>query len=383
MDSILYIGSDEEKLPKFLQKLGYTVVVPNGSNSLPEITGNQQLDLLLLDGRLNPDANEFFAFLKTQESTKTLPLVYLAGEESDEHAREQWQHYERLEIIRSPFSIGAIAGKIATQLRLRKFAGRDELKSNLAEVNATLRDYNQRFKKELEEARAIQQSLLPQKLPSDARMQLAVSYQPLEGVGGDWYFAQKIEGDLLTLQVADVTGHGLAAAFVGSMAKLAMAAVKRIQPDELLAEMNRLMAPQIPEGRFVTMGSYLYDPASGKIKCGRAGHPPALLHRAATNEVIQLMGEGFAIGFFEDSEYTSVEDQLAPGDSFLMFTDGISEAQNRSMATYGFDRLSGALQKAKGAASEMLNDILDDFDLFREERLLKDDVTVMLLKRVV
>jgi sigma-B regulation protein RsbU (phosphoserine phosphatase) len=95
------------------------------------------------------------------------------------------------------------------------------------------------------------------------------------------------------------------------------------------------------------------------------------------------MGDGFAVGFFDDSEYSPIETVLEPGDVLLIYTDGISEAQNRSMETYGLDRLGAALAScpAESSAAEMLSEVLDKFDTFREERILKDDVTAIVLKR--
>jgi sigma-B regulation protein RsbU (phosphoserine phosphatase) len=250
-------------------------------------------------------------------------------------------------------------------------------------MNAALRDFNERYKKEIQEARNIQQSLLPTKLPSAPGMQLAISYQPLDDLGGDWYFADKDPNGAIRLQIADVTGHGLSAAFIASMVKLAMVATDEHSPDLLLAGVNRLLSSQMPTGRFVTMASCVYDPFSGRIQWARAGHSPGLLRRAATNQVEHLLGDGFAIGLVDDVGYSRLETELMPGDSLLMFTDGLSEAQNRSGAMFGFERLSDALQQTSPNASspEILTAVLDEFDRFREERLLKDDVTLMLLKR--
>ena len=186
------------------------------------------------------------------------------------------------------------------------------------------------------------------------------------------------------MQVADVTGHGLSAAFIGSMTKLALVAANKEKPDELLKEMNRLMAAQIPSGRFVTMATATYFPDTGKIMFARAGHPPALLLQRRTNTVKQLMGDGFAIGFFDDSSYSIVEEQMEVGDALLLYTDGISEAQNLSNATYGLDRLSAALLNTSpdDSTADILGKVLDDFDTFRQERMLKDDVTLIALRRL-
>lgn len=381
MDSIFYLGSRDEKLPRFLEKLGYAVLESSSGHPITEIFRHTNIDLILLDGRSTAEAPELCTFLRGQEHTRQLPIVYIAAEDQTEF--EDVSTLDKIDIISAPFSIGAVASRIATQLRLRKFAGQDELKSTLAEMNAALRDVNERFRRELQEAREIQQSLLPTRIPSAPAMQLSVSYHPVDELGGDWYFADRDTNGLVTLQIADVTGHGLSAAFIASMVNLAMVATDKHRPDQLLRGMNRLLSKQMPSGKFVTMASCAYDPASGKLQWARAGHPPGLLRRAATNQVEQLLGDGFAIGFLDDVEYSRLETELEPGDSLLMFTDGLSEAQNRSGENFGLGRLADALQRTSlhATTSEILTAVLDAFDLFRQERLVKDDVTLMVLKR--
>lgn len=132
------------------------------------------------------------------------------------------------------------------------------------------------------------------------------------------------------------------------------------------------------------MGSCLYDPKNGKIQWARAGHPPALLFRRKSGKVFKLLGEGFAVGFFEDSSYSVVEDELQVGDLLLMFTDGVTEARDLSGEAFGMERLAAALSSTQpeSSSADMLRGILDAFDTFRGERLIRDDVTVILLKRV-
>ncbi len=386
MDLIFYLGNNDQKLPRFLERLGYAVLGATNNVALPDLISRTNVDLILLDGRGMGDIADMCSFFRSQENTRAIPIVCISPENSSDLYESDI--VDKVEIVQAPFSVGTLAGRIATQLRLRKQAGNDELQGTLAEINAALRDHNERFRKELEEARAIQQSLLPLTLPSDARFQIAVSCQSLEKVGGDWYFVQVVPDGQISIQIADVSGHGLSAAFIGSMTKLAMTASEHVRPDQLLRDINRHLAPQIPEGRFVTMGGCLYDPATGRLQWARAGHPPALVLARANNDnkaaVRQLKGEGFAVGFVENSNYTLVEDMLAPGDVLLMFTDGMSEAQNRSMQPFGIERLSTALANTlkQDSPAEMLRTILDEFNAFRQDRLLKDDVTLVLLKRM-
>jgi len=240
------------------------------------------------------------------------------------------------------------------------------------------------MKKDLEEAREIQRSLLPQKLPRDPRFQLAVSYHPLEEVGGDWYSVDlSPDRTALELHIADVSGHGLPAAFLASMAKLAMVAAQGLGPDKLLEKMSSYLQPQLPRGRFITTGHALYKPDTGEVLWARAGHGPALVRRRATGRVEQLYGEGFPIGFVSGEPYELVRDQLQPGDLLILYTDGLTEAQNRSMEQFSLERLCSCISEISDGlpAGKMVERIIDVLADFLDERLLKDDVTLVLLKR--
>jgi serine phosphatase RsbU (regulator of sigma subunit) len=382
MDTIFYLGDKNLQIPTFLEKLGYSVLGASDSNPVTEVVTKCNLDLILIDGRVTSDLVDLCAFFRSQESTRSVPIVCVSP--PDQQVVDQLIVHDRLELIPSSFSVGTLASRIATQLRLRKNAGKDDALGSLAEMNAALRDHNARFQKDLEEARAIQQSLLPQKLPRDPRFQISVSYHPLEQVGGDWYFVdQHRDTGELELHIADVSGHGLPAAFLASMAKLAMIAAEQRRPDHLLAKMNHYLQPQLPLGRFVTTGHVLYNPDSGDLQWARAGHGPALLRRAATGKVSQLFGDGFPIGFVEGSQYELVRDRLDPGDALILYTDGLTEAQNRDMEQFGLERLSEAFSQlsASLSAAQMITEIIELFALFLDDRLLKDDVTLLLLKR--
>ena len=383
MDSILVLGCDDAKLLGFLKKLGYQLLSWEPSVPFPEFLSKQVLDLVLLDGRNEGDLISFCELLRQHEATKQVPLVVLA-QGGREYVDMQAHGFARCEIVRIPYTVGTVVSKVATELRLRKIAGGDEASASLGEINARLRDLNARFKKEIEEARRIQRHLIPSSLPDDDRFNIAVSYEPLEEVGGDWYYVRTMPTGSLAVQVADVTGHGLAAAFIGCMTKLAMEASASEVPHEYLSTMNRLMTPNLPEGRFVTMFSYRYNPATGALDYARAGHPPALLLSRTRGKVQQLKSDGFAFGFLEESLYLPNQVQLEVDDVVVAFTDALPEAQSRSGDTYGYARMESVLAATEpsATAADILMAILDDFDDFREGRILKDDSTLIVLKRV-
>jgi len=382
MDSILVLSPDQQKLEKFLAKLGYDVFLPRNELALKDLVHDKILDVIVLDTAYETDAVELCEFLRHHDSTKKVPIICIPTDRAKGYAIRELA-LEKLELVPMPFSIGSLAARIATQLRLRKIAGEQSATASLAETNAALRDLNSHFKQEMEQARTIQQSLLPEVLPQSADYEMAVAYQPLEEVGGDWYFMKSVSDGKISVQIADVTGHGLAAAFVGCMTKLALTAANKESPDALLKEMNRLMAPQLPPGTFVTMCSYLYDPKTGGVAFARAGHPPGLVLNRAKNSITKLNGDGFAVGFFDDSDYGLESAALEKDDLLLIYTDGVTEAQNRSAQQYGIDRIGHVLQKTDCAMKcpDILKSILEDFKAFCEGRLLKDDVTLLILKR--
>jgi len=384
MDTIFFLGSSDDQIPTFLGRLGYAVRKPETGQAISDAVIQQLPDIILIDGRVSTDTINLFDFFRAQESTKEVPIVCLSPEAVE--VVDQLSQFERVELVPPSSSVGVLASRIATVLRLRKTAGADDTQGSLAEMNLALRDFNARMKKDLEEAREIQRSLMPQTLPRDPRFQIAVSYHPLEEVGGDWYSVELSEdGSALELHIADVSGHGLPAAFLASMAKLAMVAAHGLEPDKLLERMSFYLQPQLPSGRFITTGHVLYNPDSGEVLWARAGHGPALVRRKATGRVEQLYGEGFPIGFLSGEPYELIRDRLQPGDLLILYTDGLTEAQNRSMEQFGLERLCQVISGTPDnlSSGKIVERIIDALADFLDERLLKDDVTLLLLKREV
>lgn len=370
MDSILLVGTKEPKLETLLEKLGARVF-NSKKNSLEALT-EPVIDAIIWEDAEGDDLISLYEIFRGTPSCKDASIVFAGSPSRIELLITKADL--RLETVSTPYSIGTLVAKIMGQLRQKKMEGQ----GTLADINAKLRDLTDRFKKELEEARDIQISLLPKSFPQDSRYEIAVKYSPLEEVGGDWYGFQVLPSGAIAMQIADVTGHGLPAAFLGSMTKLALVASNKEAPAELFSSMNSLLTPQLPSGRFITMAGFRYEPDSGNLQFARAGHLPGLLIRN-NGEVEQIKGEGFALGFMEESFFVEVKAKLEVGDSFILCTDGITEVQNRVGTMLG---LEGVAKAAEGeTADHIVNNILTRVENFREERLLKDDITLIVLKR--
>jgi sigma-B regulation protein RsbU (phosphoserine phosphatase) len=396
-DTILILGFESETSPNsailegappksdktelLLTKLGYKVVRVADGATLPDFVAQNTIDGILLESSYSDALPDLIEFVRGYESTRSVPIVAVIDKPRQLQELKE-KHFNRLELLQKPVSIGILASRIATNLRVRKIEGADRTHASLGDMNARLRDINDRLSLEREEAKRIQLALLPEHIPKSEIFDLAVSYRPLEDVGGDWYYFRVDKSGSLSIQVADITGHGISAAFIGSMTKLALTASGTTRPGDLLGSMNRLMAPVLPEGRFVTMASIELNPIEKTLVAGYAGHPPALLWRAAQKKVEELKCSGFPLGFDEEASYVEKTTNVEAGDILITYTDGLSEALNRSNQMFGIANISEVLQACSETetADEIMKRLFHAFDVFREERLLKDDVTVLVLK---
>jgi sigma-B regulation protein RsbU (phosphoserine phosphatase) len=204
---------------------------------------------------------------------------------------------------------------------------------------------------ELNAAREIQRSILPTSMPNVTGLRVHVGYDPATSVAGDLYdFLQPDEHHLGVL-VADVAGHGVPAALIASMVKIAATSQARLahDPAALLGELNLLLRTGVRRA-FVTATYLWLDLERREVSVCNAGHPPPLLYRDGTFQ--ELGGHGMLLGRFAAARYTASATPLAAGDRIVAFTDGIIEARNARDEQFGEDRLKELI--ARGSASDVM-----------------------------
>src|SRR5436305_2808609 len=208
---------------------------------------------------------------------------------------------------------------------------------------------------ELATARKIQASILPAAPPPLAGLDLAVRYVPAAEVAGDFYDFLPVDDRRLTLLVADVSGHGVPAALIASMVKVAAAAQaeQAASPARVLTGMGRIFHGKL-RNQFITAACLGVDLATGRLLAASAGHPPPLLWRAATGQVEELPPGGPVLGRLARVEYRETAAPLAAGDRVLLFTDGIPEARDPAGEPFGDERLRDLLAAHAGLAAEPL-----------------------------
>ena len=386
MDTALVFGLSEPRLPRMLAKLGVRLLEPDATTvSFAEIANHEVIDVIVIDEHETGEFQPLYEVIRAQPNLKAVPIVYLSLKERDLSSYGD----KMLDGVVRTASPGVVISRVVTALRLRKMAGEDQ-NASLAEANAALRSHNQRYASEMEEARRIQRALLPAKLPSNQRVEVEALFEPLEEVGGDWYFVnESADGRLLTILLADVTGHGLSAAFLGTLTRLALQAAGQGTPAEVLNRINQLLCPLLPDGRFITMVCARYDTEAGELELSSAGHPPPLIVSAneAANGGSQASREldvkGFAVGFVEGAEYKSLKVTLAPKDIVVFYTDGFTEARDRANKFFGSEGIArGVHAAASGSLAEVSKTLRKEIEQFCGGRLLKDDLTAIFLRRL-
>jgi sigma-B regulation protein RsbU (phosphoserine phosphatase) len=230
---------------------------------------------------------------------------------------------------------------------------------------------------ELETARRIQASILPRELPRLPQVSLAVRYQPMQAVAGDFYDVL-LRDSGLGLLVADVSGHGVPAALVASMVKVAFAtqAPHAQHPGLVLAGVNRALCDSL-DGAYVTAGYAWLELASGALRYASAGHPPLLLRGA--NGVERLEESGLLMGFAPDVEYPVMQRRLARGDRLLFYTDGAIEATSPRDELFELDRLSELLEGSRDAAQGLADQVLASLAAWRGGAGATDDLTLLVV----
>lgn len=235
--------------------------------------------------------------------------------------------------------------------------------------------------RELSTARQIQNGLLPPRIPDVNNLDLAVSYQPMTAVAGDFYDFAVLGPDRIGILVADVSGHGIPAALVASMVKVAFSteAAHTTNPAEVLAGMNRTLCGNM-ERSFVTAVFAVIDSARKTLSYANAGHPPLLLARAGEN-VDACDEHGLMLGVFPHATYTNAEQPLAPGDCVFLFTDGVTEAQDPSGTFLDIDRIKSWLRRHRGESAQRIADLtLRGLQDWRANASFEDDVTFVVAR---
>lgn len=241
----------------------------------------------------------------------------------------------------------------------------------------------ERIDQELAIARSMQQALLPKDFKRYASFQVTGLTLPCEQVGGDYFDLVEIPGNCYGFVVADVSGKGVPAALLTSMLQGAFSATASLgqSPERIARHVNRFICERAEVNRYATLFYGVLD-SEGTFTYVNAGHlPPLLVRCEKTLEKLFAPAKGFPLGMFVEAEYPATQCRLAPGDTVVFYTDGITEATNPVGEFFGQALLEETVAKHACASVEELSQrILDAVSAFAAGSYQADDMTLVILR---
>jgi len=359
-----------EALRLLLKGAGYTTEWANSPGRVLEALSRNAFDAVLLDLNYTRDttsaAEGFELIQRLRELDHTLPLIAMTAWGSIEIAVEAMRRGAG-DFVQKPWENSRLLSTLEKQIEIGRQARQESERLS-------------RERAEHQEAREIQQSLLPKTLPEFEGMEVAADWLPARVVAGDYYDVLKFSATRAALCVADVSGKGLPAALLVSTVQAAVRAFvhETVSPGALCARVNAILCSHHLEGRFVTFFFALIDRESRTLNYSNAGHNAPILVRG-DGSIVRLREGGPILGEFPDAPFEQATVPFGAGDRLLIFTDGVSEAHGPGDVEFGEKRLEGLLQDARGeSAAELRRRILSAVHEFRD-RPLEDDATLLLV----
>ena len=346
-------------------------IATNGAKALELAKATAPPDLILLDVIMpEMDGYEVCAQLKADPDTRDIPVIFLTGQTEVEDETRGFDA-GAVDYVHKPFSPAVVKARVQTHLMLRGI--REQLAQQLLAIQ-----------KEMETARQIQLSILPSQIPKIEGLDIAARYVPMTSVAGDFYDFIVVDEKHIGILVADVSGHGMPAALIASMLKIALSAqvAQAADPAQVLLGLNQSLCGKF-QHHYVTAAYLFVDLQKRTLTYAGAGHPPLLLWGGSSDGVRAVEENGLFLGAFEFATYSSVELPLLPGHWGLLYTDGISETTNPLGIEFGTDRFREFLAKEESTSADHFSDrLLEELSLWsargpNEE--LDDDITLVAL----
>jgi sigma-B regulation protein RsbU (phosphoserine phosphatase) len=355
-----------EALRWLLTGEGYEPVFVSSTEAVMERLRESAYDLLLMDLNYSRDTTSGREGLelipKVRAHDVSLPIVVMTGWGSIDTAVEAMRRGAK-SFVQKPWEDVTLLEILAREVSEGRAARR--------------RDHRQQ--RDFEEARLIQRGLLPTTVPQVIGIDLSVSWQPADGVGGDCFDTLAF-GNVLGISIADIAGKGLPAALLMSNLQAAVRAFaqENVSPASICSSVNRLLCRNMASGRFATFCFARLEPAARRIVYSNAGHNPPFVFRK-DGQVEALSEGGMVLGVFPDNAYEQGEIELGPGDRVLFYTDGITEARNPEGDEYGEERLTASALTVQGSSADAIKQaVLADVNAFTGGRF-EDDATLIVV----
>jgi len=377
-----------------LRVAGYTSVESTtDSNEVCELYRQNRYSLILLDLQMpGMDGFQVMQGLKEIEGEGYLPVLVITAQ--PDHKLRALEAGAK-DFVSKPFDLAELRARVHNILEVRLLHQRAtdhsrvleetvrELEASREVIRLKTLEERKRSEQELALAQQTQESLLPRCLPEFENFRIHAFNNPTRYVGGDFYdFLQLSSGEWMGV-LADVSGKGMSAALLSSMVlgALSMEFRSGTQPQEVLNRINQLLCEKSLPFQFVTLFLFLLSP-DGSGQFISAGHNPAYLFRAATGQIEQLVSDLYVLGMINSASYQTLTLRLCAGDILLVYSDGLTDAQNRQEEMFGEERLLELIRQEAPSGSHALEQgLLQAIEEFTEGTPQTDDITFVVVEK--
>ncbi len=342
---------------------------------------NYEIDIILLDIGL-PEMNgvDALKYFKKIEKLKEIPVIMITANESEEYLRETFKNGAHDYIVK-PFTAVDLAARIGAALRLkfetdqRKFR-EQELLNTMNLLNKTTNE----LQKEIKTASLIQQKILPPNISAINGLKCSFKNISMEQVGGDFY-DYKIRDNEIDLLIADVSGHGLPAAFLATISKLAFASITdRSDMIEVMRKLNKTILDYTVMDYFVTTFFCTINVVTKVLRYANSGHEPQFIYRKSSGEFISMSSTSYPLGIIEKVKSIEQTIQLVSGDRIILYTDGIPECNNPEYELWTDENLKKfIMENTEMNPVDFTNHLIRKIKRFSKQDKFNDDVTLIVI----
>ncbi|UCD63483.1 MAG: SpoIIE family protein phosphatase [Candidatus Zixiibacteriota bacterium] len=392
---VIMIVDDESMVTKSLTTLieletDYAVVAFQSPTEALEYLKKSTVDLIISDF-LMPEITGLELLEQARKMHPEVPRILLTGYADKKNAIEAINAVGLFQYIEKPWDNENL--KIVIRNGLNYKGLESVLKQKVKDLDVLLMerqkllDTTDMFQTELEMARRVQQSMLPESLPQLDDIRLTARYLPALEIGGDFYDVIALDRGRTAVLIADITGHGIQAALGTALLKFAFTSFRDsdVGATEILRGMNSVLFRGLPSDIFVVALIVELDPGRGACNLVNAGVPHPVLLRKADGSMERVTVNGLLLGMTDDDTYQPGEVEqvsLDRGDYLLLFTDGLTESADKTGEFFETRALLENVEKGLAKPGcEILNDLESAAAEFRQSARPDDDITMICIER--
>jgi len=365
---------DDSKLNRAIVKntlLNYNIHVFEAADGLEGLTvlQSRHFDLILLDIVMpNMDGFGFLEQCKQYIGDDFIPIILMTGLD-DLNSKIKGLSIGADDFLLKPLNQKELIARVQSLLRLKQ--AHDELYEK-----------NQQIQKELEYAKRLQQFIIPKDFSFISYPSISGRYLPIADIGGDLFDCYKISDSKTGVLIADVTGHGIPAALVMSMAKMTfnIHSYEIFPTQQLMSKINEEMRGLLLDMQYITAFYMLIDIEHHTITFTNAGHTRPLYYRKSTDKIIALDTNGLFLGIQDESLYEQKSIHYEPGDRCILYTDGITELKDDHNEEFGEVRLAKFLKQHNNTSGSFCDNLLQTLEHFAPLNERSDDIAFLFIE---